>query len=187
MKEKILTAIRNVKREQWLIGIIVGALLLVIAAPVKKEKNDEDTTVPQKTEIILQTDNLSKIYERQLEETLVLVEGVGNVKVAVTIESSGSKIVEKDIPTSVEKTTQKNEAGSENTSEYTSSEESTVYEETASGEQIPYVVSEIYPQIRGVVVVAQGGDDPIIVQQIQEAVMALFHMDAHKIKVLKMK
>ena len=49
------------------------------------------------------------------------------------------------------------------------------------------MVSEIYPQIRGVVVVAQGGDDPVIVKQIQEAVMALFHMDAHKIKVLKMK
>ena len=35
--------------------------------------------------------------------------------------------------------------------------------------------------------VAKGGGDPVIVQQIQEAVMALFHVDAHKIKVLKMK
>ncbi len=187
MKGKILNTIKNIKREQWLIGIIVGALLLVVAAPVKKEENQGDTVAAQKTEVILQTDNLSEIYERQLEETLILVKGVGNVKVAVTIESSGSKIVEKDIPTSSEKTTQRDGAGSENTSEYTSSEESTVYEETASGEQIPYVISEVYPQIRGVVVVAQGGDDPVIVQQIQEAVMALFHMDAHKIKVLKMK
>ncbi len=187
MKEKILTAIKNVKREQWLIGIILGALLLVIAAPVKKEEDEGDTMVTQKTEIILQTDHLAEIYEKQLEETLALVAGVGNVKVAVTIESSGSKIVEKDIPTSSEKNTQIDESGSESTSEYTSSEESTVYEETAGGEQIPYVISEIYPQIRGVVVVAQGGDDPVIVKQIQEAVMALFHMDAHKIKVLKMK
>ncbi len=47
--------------------------------------------------------------------------------------------------------------------------------------------SETTPEIRGVVVVAQGGNDPVIVQQIQEAVMALFHVDAHKIKVMKMK
>ena len=47
--------------------------------------------------------------------------------------------------------------------------------------------SEIYPEIRGVLVIAKGGDDPALVQQIQEAVMALFHVDAHKIKVLKMK
>ncbi len=187
MKAKFLTSIKNIKREQWLIGIILGALLLVIATPVKKKENNADTSVMQKTEIILQTDNLAQIYEKQLEETLALVAGVGNVKAAVTIESSSSKIVEKDIPTSSEKSTQIDETGSENTSEYTNSGESTVYEETEDGAQIPYVVSEIYPQIRGVIVVAQGGDDPVIVKQIQEAVMALFHMDAHKIKVLKMK
>ena len=49
------------------------------------------------------------------------------------------------------------------------------------------MASEIYPEIRGVLVVAQGGDDPALVQQIQEAAMALFHVEAHKIKVLKMK
>lgn len=37
------------------------------------------------------------------------------------------------------------------------------------------------------IVVAQGGGNPVIVQQIQEAVMALFHIEAHEIKVLKMK
>ena len=42
-------------------------------------------------------------------------------------------------------------------------------------------------EIRGVVVVAKGGGDPVIQRQIQEAVMALFHVEAHKIKVMKMK
>lgn len=46
---------------------------------------------------------------------------------------------------------------------------------------------ENYPEIRGVLVVAQGGGDPVAVQQIQEAVMALFRVEAHKIKVMKMK
>ena len=64
---------------------------------------------------------------------------------------------------------------------------STVYAETEDGSQTPYISSETYPEIRGVLVVAKGGGDPVIVQQIQEAVMALFHVDAHKIKVLKMK
>ena len=40
--------------------------------------------------------------------------------------------------------------------------------------------------IRGVLVVAQGGGDPVIVQNITEAVMALFGIEAHKIKVMKM-
>ena len=33
---------------------------------------------------------------------------------------------------------------------------------------------------------AEGGDDPGVVQNITEAVMALFGVEAHKIKVMKM-
>ena len=40
-------------------------------------------------------------------------------------------------------------------------------------------------QVTGVLVCAQGGGDPVVVQNIQEAVMALFQLDAHKIKVKK--
>ena len=187
MKGKVLNAIKHVKREQWLIGIILGALLLVVATPVKTEKKDEEGETLLDHARTENVDEVSKRYEQQLEEILVLVQGVGSVRVAITMESSGKKLVEKDVPTSLEKNTQKDSDGSENISEQTNTEETTIYEETASGEQIPYVISETYPEIRGVVVVAQGGDDPVIVKQIQEAVMALFHMEAHKIKVLKMK
>ena len=62
-----------------------------------------------------------------------------------------------------------------------------MYEEKEDGSQTPYITSETFPEIRGVLVVAEGGDNPVLVQQIQEAVMALFHVEAHKIKVLKMK
>ena len=42
-------------------------------------------------------------------------------------------------------------------------------------------------EVTGVLVAAQGGDDPENVRNITEAVMALFHIEAHKIKVMKMK
>lgn len=65
-------------------------------------------------------------------------------------------------------------------------EESTVYVQDGSGGQTPYVIEEMEPQIQGVVIVAEGGDDPGVVQNITEAVMALFGVEAHKIKVMKM-
>ena len=103
------------------------------------------------------------------------------------MESTGKKIVEKDISEDSEISSQKDGQGMEHQNQTASTQETTVYEETEGGSQIPYVASEIYPEIRGVLVVAQGGDDPALVQQIQEAAMALFHVEAHKIKVLKMK
>ena len=39
----------------------------------------------------------------------------------------------------------------------------------------------------GVLVSAEGGGDPVVVKNIQEAVMSLFQLEAHKIKVMKMK
>lgn len=41
--------------------------------------------------------------------------------------------------------------------------------------------------VTGVLIAAQGADDLTAVQNIKEAVMALFQLEAHKIKVMKMK
>ena len=39
--------------------------------------------------------------------------------------------------------------------------------------------------VEGVVVVAEGGDNAVVVRNITEVVQALFDVDAHKIKVIK--
>ena len=42
-------------------------------------------------------------------------------------------------------------------------------------------------EVTGVLIAAEGADDSVTVQNIQEAVMALFQIEAHKIKIMKMK
>ena len=42
-------------------------------------------------------------------------------------------------------------------------------------------------EVTGVLIAADGADDPVTVQNIQQAVMALFQVEAHKIKIMKMK
>lgn len=42
-------------------------------------------------------------------------------------------------------------------------------------------------KVTGVIVVAEGAGHPVIVQNIKEAVMSLFQVEAHKIKIMKMK
>ena len=43
------------------------------------------------------------------------------------------------------------------------------------------------PAVQGVLIVAEGADDPLIVKDITEACEALFSISVHKIKVVKMK
>jgi len=42
------------------------------------------------------------------------------------------------------------------------------------------------PVIEGVIIVMEGGDNSFVVSAVTEAVQALFPLEAHKIKVLKM-
>ena len=187
MKERVFAAVREMKREQWLICGLAGLLLLVIAAPVKQKeqkKTQEEVTVQSQEPT---DDQIRQSYEKQLESVLSQVEGVGTVQVAVAMESTGKKQVEKDSPEDTSTSSEKGDSGTERTSQTVTTGETTVYEDTGDGGQTPYISSSTYPEIRGVIVVAQGGGNPVIVQQIQEAVMALFHVEAHKIKVLKMK
>lgn len=124
--------------------------------------------------------------EEKLERALSRVEGVGKVEVVLSLESTNQKVVEKDVPAS--RSSQESSGAQESSSASSvTTEESTVYQTDSDGSETPYVVRENYPEIRGVLVVAQGGGDPVAVQQIQEAVMALFRVEAHKIKVMKMK
>lgn len=191
MKDRIIAICRKMKREQWIVFGLAGLLLLVIATPVKKtdsgENSDEKADRLDIAGVEQQVTDIRREYEQQLTEALSQVEGVGEVKVTVTMESTGKKIVEKDNPQDEQTSSQKDSEGSESNTQSSSTQETTVYAETEDGSQTPYISSETYPEIRGVLVVAKGGGDPVIVQQIQEAVMALFHVDAHKIKVLKMK
>lgn len=99
--------------------------------------------------------------EEQLEKVLEKVKGVGEAEVILTCEGTEKNLVEKD-------------------------EQDTVYTKDAKGNQIPYLTSQEYPKVLGVVVVAEGGDNPVIIRNIQEAVQVLFQVEAHKIKVMKM-
>ena len=158
MKERVFAAVREMKREQWLICGLAGLLLLVIAAPVKQKeqkKTQEKTTVSQTQE---QTnDQIRQSYEKQLESVLSQVEGVGAVQVAVAMESTGKKQVEKDSPEDTSTSSEKGDSGTQRSSQTVTTGETTVYEDTGDGGQTPYISSSTYPEIRGVIVVAVCG------------------------------
>ena len=158
-------------KDQLLILILLGLLLAVIAVPVKsgqEEAAGSEENMVQEMPASSEEDYCSRL-EARLEALLVQVEGVGRVQVMLTLEGSRERRVEKDRTFS--------EQGNE---------EETVYEELSGRERIPYVTLEINPKVEGVLVIAEGGGNSRIRQEILEAAQALFGIDAHKIKIMKM-
>ena len=158
-------------KNKWLLLLLAGLLLLVIALPVSEPENEEREETESGT---VTEEDYASMAESKLETILAQMEGAGKVKVMITLSSSSEKIVEKDEETSKDET-------------QSTSSETTVYEETADRGQTPYVSKELTPAVEGVVVLCEGGHEPVVVQQITEAVEALFSVESHKIKVVKMK
>ena len=63
--------------------------------------------------------------------------------------------------------------------------ETTVLQKNAKGDESPFVSEVEAPKSEGVLVLAQGMD-AVMANEITEAAMALFGIEAHKIKVMKM-
>ena len=188
--EQIRSFGKQRKKEQLLTAVLVVVILLLAFWPsaADHEEQEKQQTEEVQTQVQAEETNADerKKLEDDLKRILLQVDGVGEVDVAVTMESTGRKLVEKDVPLS-ESSVDETGNGTNSKKESKNSEEATVYLENADGTKAPYVVEETMPVVRGVLVVAQGADDPQVVAEIKEAAMALFHLEAHKIKVMKKK
>lgn len=180
------------RKDNLLILILSGVLLFIITIPVGEEKEQINTTesgavgqVPEsETQVTVSTDYISDL-EKQLEGILSAMSGVGKAEVMITLKESEELIVEKDSPYTRSNTNESDSAGGSRIITDMDSAESTVYATNGSNAE-PYVIKTISPQVEGVVVVAQGAGSGAINQNITEMIQALFGVEAHKVKVVKM-
>ncbi len=107
------------KKNQWIVILLVGVLLIVVAMPTKSGA-DTDYSVMDKRE----TD-----VEIRLENMLEKMQGVGKADVMITFKDE--------------------------------------------------------EQVEGVLIIADGAKNAVIVRNITEVVQALFEVDSHKIKVIE--
>ncbi len=197
MGERLKTWKKKLTKENMAIMALLGILLMVIAIPVKKTETQKDqTAAPENQSAASGTQETGEEenaggyageLEERLESLLASMEGVGNVKVMVTLDSSREQVVEKDIPSTMDTTKETDSTGGSRDVINSRQEETTVYVTDSAGNKTPYVSKIREPSIEGVTVVAQGGGNAVIQKNITEVIQALFGIEAHKIKVVKMK
>ncbi len=170
--------IKKFKKEQLLIGVLAGILLLVIAIPIPGEQSQKEQT--EVLDVTPESENVGN--EVQLKEILQKISGVGRVEVFITYEDRGKLIVEKDESVSEEHILEADSSGGTRTTTTTRNDRETVY----NGADSPYIVQELSPTVKGVLVVAQGAGNISVKKQIQETIEALFGLEAHKISIMKM-
>lgn len=173
-KKKLQNLIETIGMKKLLLLFALGIGLILLSIPSGEKKETAKTETATESED--STDAYVKKQEKRLVKALQHVAGVGKVKVMITVKASKESVVNKDSPYE-ESTGEKEKTVKEG-------EETVLVEE--DGEKVPYVIKEVEPEVEGVVVVAQGGGNDVVNQNIVEAVSVLFHISSYKVKVLKM-
>ena len=114
--------------------------------------------------------------QEEMEDILGRIQGVGEVRVLLTVESDGERQLAQDSELSYSGSTAAPEDYSRSTQ--------TVLVDSGSGDA-PVVTRTVYPTYRGALVVCQGGDRAEVKLAVTEAVAALTGLSADRITVAK--
>ena len=114
--------------------------------------------------------------QEEMEDILGRIQGVGEVRVLLTVDADGQRQLAEDSELSYSGSTAAPEDYSRSTQ--------TVLVDSGSGDA-PVVTRTVYPTYRGALVVCQGGDRAEVKLAVTEAVAALTGLSADRITVAK--
>ncbi len=161
-KEQIIKIFKNKNNRIIFIIFIIGVVLVLTAQHHKDTYGGENVSAPASAVSV-------RNEEERLAEMLAQIEGAGRVSVMITYESGTEKSLAYETKTS----------SRENSGERSEDRKAV----TSGGE--PMVVKEVYPQVKGVIVAADGADSASVKTAIREAVTASLGVSAHKVCIFK--
>lgn len=183
----IFSMLKNLQlsKDKLLLILLGGVLLVIVSLPVKEKsssqavKNAQGGESTEVNDVSYGASDYESELELRLEEVLSQAEGAGRVRVFITFKDSGELIVKSDVSESA----RMNDGGqlSESTRE-----EKVIFKKEGDGTLTPYVTKTIYPEISGVLVLAEGASDAGVVARLTEAVSAVLGIEINKIRVMKM-
>lgn len=185
------------RRDNLIVLVLLGVLLFIISLPTKPAETSKKTNAGIESHNVSQnTTEVGGLYKTQQEEyvealeeklkkTLSDMAGVGKVSVMITLKASEELVLEKDESVNRSNTNEEDSEGGKRIVTELETGENTVYS-TVGSESEPYVIKTLLPTVEGVVVVAEGAGIGNVNRDITEIVKALFGVEAHKVRVVKM-
>lgn len=184
---KIKQYLENVNSKKFirnlLILLLVGAILLIVSSILfegkdKKEPYTDRSLSENETEFT--TEDYSEILEKKLEHILSEIKGVGNVKVMVTLEDTAEKIPATNTTKNQETSKEEDSQGG---SRETLREDSSAQIVTKGGEGTLIVLKELKPEVKGVIVVAEGAENLEVQEKLYHAVKTVLAIPGNKVEI----
>ena len=167
------------------IVLVISVILLVMLNGYTSDDKKDGTTVLKESPneyTSLVKDSYESNIEDRLSEILSKLKGVGKVDVMVTLEDSVEKIPASNVTTTREIT---NELDSQGGTREVSREDETIQVVNTSNDVV--VLKEVKPGIKGVIVVAEGAENAVIMETLYEAVKTVLGVAGNRVQIFPSK
>ena len=176
LAEKISSGLKNFfqknKNEKIKIILILGFLgiflILISEIPYSRESGSEI----EKESVFYETDEKESDLEQKIEKAISKIKGAGKTIITITLDSSEEYYYAKN-------------ASEDNDGNNKAKEYEYVIIEGDKREE-PLIIKKSEAKIRGVLIVCEGGKNPLVCEKITEAVCALLDIPSNKVSVAEM-
>ena len=157
---------------------------------LSSSKNNKSESTASSTETLDHKTITETEYEEQQKADLINIlkkmDGVGDVDVMIHFENGEKKVPAYDNTTQKSTTEETDNQGGKRVNDQ-NTDNSKVVMTTKDGENQPFILTTIKPNIVGIVVVAEGAQDSKIKYEIEQAVSKLYNLSLDKVNVYSMK
>lgn len=159
---------RNLKPILLILAAVVGVLIICFS------DGGEDTNKTDSYGNLTELELYAESLEKRLEAVVEAIDGAGDAKVMITLESSFEKIYANNARLEEKG----GEAGK-------TTEKEIVLAGTGASIEEPILLKEMCPKVKGVVVVCSGAGESNVERKIKDAAIALFGVSELKVYVTK--
>lgn len=164
--ENISTFLEKLRKDKKTIFIIMIGFLGMVLILFSPNDSEKKRAVDQVETVNYNSDNIQDEVEAMIES----IKGAGKTKVYITYESDSEHVYAMNI----------DEKSDGSDLHYKS-------EYIITDDENGLILKVIYPKVRGVAVICEGGGDPLVKEKIYSVISALFDISTNKISVTDMK
>jgi len=189
--ERFNEAVKKLVSKKYVANILVVVAIAAMALIVSGDFLFNDTITKRNPndsigELLVKQPNQPKteeeVEEERLKKILETIKGAGQVEVMITFEIGSEIIPALNTVESVETTEEKDSNGGTRVVNTQNKNNSTVITNDSSGNK-PVVIKEIKPQVKGVIVVAEGAENIEVKAKLYEAVKTVLQIPGHRVQV----
>jgi len=189
LKDVVLKRDSKKNFQDLTILFIIGLIIVIVFNFFSPQTNRIPGYVEVSEQPKQEGKKLNLSYEEKMEQELTSVlkkiHGVGEVEVMITFES-GDEYVPAYNHNYSTKVTEESDSGGGKRVTNENNNSNTVVTSSEGGTTKPFVVKKMNPKVLGIIVVAEGAENPDVKYQLYEAVKTVFNLEQYRVNIYPM-